>query len=223
MIYILQILAIILTIYIFWYLNLNILQVSKYNIYSTKLPKAFDGYKIVHLSDLHLKEFGKNNATLISKINKISPDIIVVTGDMVCKKNTDFSVVRNLMKILSKKYKIYYCLGNHELDERFKTFKKFKEELTNMGVVFLQDKYIEIKKDGDIIRMFGMDFREKIVFRNSRKMVVRNDCNVLNSIFISLDKKMYNILLAHDALDYDIYDEFGFDLVFCRSCTWWWS
>ena len=43
----------------------------------------FDGYKIVHLSDLYSKEFGKGQKNLVEKIEDAQPDLIVFTGDLV--------------------------------------------------------------------------------------------------------------------------------------------
>ena len=47
------------------YYGNNHIEVSRYDISSCKVPKAFNGYKIVQLSDLHSKTFGKDNRKLI--------------------------------------------------------------------------------------------------------------------------------------------------------------
>ena len=47
------------------------------------MPEEFEDFKIVQLSDLHNKEFGEGSKRLVKKINKIEPDIIVITGDML--------------------------------------------------------------------------------------------------------------------------------------------
>jgi predicted MPP superfamily phosphohydrolase len=74
------------------YLGNNIIQVSHYTVKSRKIPKAFNGFKILQLSDLHSKSFGKENCYLIKKINVQNPDIIVMTGDMVDTTDTDYGV-----------------------------------------------------------------------------------------------------------------------------------
>jgi predicted MPP superfamily phosphohydrolase len=50
---------------------------------SGKLPDSFNGLKVVHLSDLHSKLFGKDQSIIASKIRKIKPDLIVFTGDLI--------------------------------------------------------------------------------------------------------------------------------------------
>ncbi|MGL4372289.1 MAG: metallophosphoesterase, partial [Turicibacter sp.] len=63
--------------------QINHFVVTKYFYADKKIPNAFDGYKIVHLSDLHSKQFGRDNHRLIHKIKAIKPDVLIVTGDMV--------------------------------------------------------------------------------------------------------------------------------------------
>ena len=59
-------------------------EVEFYQVASSKLS---DGIRMIFLSDLHLREYGKNNKQLISEIENLDPDIIVLGGNMVnCKK-----------------------------------------------------------------------------------------------------------------------------------------
>lgn len=211
---ILLIIIIILVIYIIWYLNLNILQQTKHIIYSHKLPKAFDECKIVHLSDLHLKEFGKNNCRLIKKINNIKPDIIVITGDMVCKRNNNYSVLLNLLNKLKQNYPVYYSLGNHEIEQESKDLEKLKEQIKLLGVNLLSNEYIDISRKGENIRIYGMDFKLNMDFKNTDEILKPKYYLDMESTIGKLDKSKYNILLAHDPLNYELYDKFGFDLVF---------
>ena len=56
--------------------------VNKQDISFSNLPSNFNDYKILEIADLHSMKFGENNEKLISEIDKLSPDIIFVTGDM---------------------------------------------------------------------------------------------------------------------------------------------
>ncbi|MCH5348597.1 MAG: metallophosphoesterase, partial [Oscillospiraceae bacterium] len=86
-----------------FYRGMSCPEVSGYSISSPMLPKKFSGIRIVHLSDLHNKVFGKNNAPLLKLIAKEKPDIIAMTGDMISHKapNADkfFELVRQLSKL----------------------------------------------------------------------------------------------------------------------------
>lgn len=84
----------------------------EYEIVSSKLTRPC---RLVLLSDLHNKSFGKDNGKLIDKIDSISPDGILVAGDMLtATKGKDYTTALSLMKRLADKYKIYYGMGNHE-------------------------------------------------------------------------------------------------------------
>ena len=52
------------------YYGNNHIEVSKYDVSSSKIPKAFNGYKILQLSDLHSKSFGEDNRRLIEVLKK---------------------------------------------------------------------------------------------------------------------------------------------------------
>ena len=69
--------------------NINTLEIAQYTIKNKKIPKEFDGYNIVQISDLHSKSFGKNNIKLLQKIKSLNPDIIVITGDLVDGENNN--------------------------------------------------------------------------------------------------------------------------------------
>ena len=96
------------------YIDSNLLVVTNLNIKNKKIPESFNGYKILHLSDLHSKSFGIKNEILIKKIDELKPNLIVITGDMVNCNDTNFDNFFGLVKGIAGKYKIYYILGNHE-------------------------------------------------------------------------------------------------------------
>jgi len=89
--------------WVFLYFENNFITITKITVESHKLPDTFDGYKIVHLSDLHCKEFGKGQKNLVKKIKDAQPDLIVFTGDLFDSRHFDaevgFELVRQIAKI----------------------------------------------------------------------------------------------------------------------------
>lgn len=84
----------------------------EYEVVSEKIAESC---KFVILSDLHNKSYGKDNRRLIEKIEDISPDAILVAGDMLtATKGKSFENALSLMKKLSAVYPVYYGMGNHE-------------------------------------------------------------------------------------------------------------
>ncbi|SCP99629.1 metallophosphoesterase [Anaerobium acetethylicum] len=96
-----------------WYENHHLV-VSSYDYKSSKISGDLEGYRIVQISDLHNAEFGKNNKNLITKIAELSPDLIVVTGDLVDSNHMDIDVAVNFIEDISGICPIYYVMGNHE-------------------------------------------------------------------------------------------------------------
>ena len=76
------------------------------------LPEAFDGFRIVHLSDLHGHEYGENSGELLARVREQSPDLIVMTGDMVDREN-QMEMIPALAKGLAAIAPTYYVTGNH--------------------------------------------------------------------------------------------------------------
>ena len=65
--------------------------------YSVTVDKPVEDLRIVLLSDLHLHEYGEDNADLVRKIQNLAPDLIAVAGDMNIDTDTDYHVVLDLM------------------------------------------------------------------------------------------------------------------------------
>ena len=119
---------------VFVWLNNGLLTVSRYNADIG----AGSGLKIVQLSDLHGKSFGKGNLRLIKKVKSQNPDIIVVTGDIVHDykpkgKTTALRLVSSLREIAP----VLYIAGNHEM--RNKGYRFFRKDLAEAGAVILDD------------------------------------------------------------------------------------
>ena len=75
-------LIIIALISIYLYFENNAIQITNIDVKSPTVPDSFNDFTIVHISDLHNKDFGKGQNNIIDKIREANPDIIVVTGDI---------------------------------------------------------------------------------------------------------------------------------------------
>ncbi len=99
----------------------SILSLETYRFYSKKLTKP---YRFVFLSDLHEVQFGADNERLLSEIDRLQPDFVLIGGDMIrCHKlrpwnrrrHTDsVEVSCRFLEQLKKRYIVYYAVGNHE-------------------------------------------------------------------------------------------------------------
>ena len=143
---------IILGIGIYYKAMENTFGVTFYDINSDKI---YENIRIINLSDLHLKEFGKNNERLVKKIKELSPDMITISGDMINYDNNDFSVAENLCKELVKIAPTYYAIGNHEYYQLLFNDNNIIPDLERIGVKVLHDKYETIKVKNTKIDICG--------------------------------------------------------------------
>ena len=72
-----------------------------YTVESKRIPREFDGYRIVQLSDLHGVVFGRENKRLIRGINEAKPELVVMTGDMVEHGEVSIAAMEKLCGRLS--------------------------------------------------------------------------------------------------------------------------
>lgn len=89
------------------------LEVDFYHLYSPKVEGG-ETLRLIVLSDLHNREFGKGNYELVEKIKSLEPDIILMAGDMVNQYDADISVAVSLCEQLLTVAPVYFGLGNHE-------------------------------------------------------------------------------------------------------------
>ena len=198
------------------YIDNTLIEVSKYKIKSEKIPKEFNKFKIVHLSDFHSYGLGKDNFKLIKKINYEDPNIIVMTGDMVSKYDKNFEKFLNLAEALSKKYEIYYIVGNHEVRLKKDDLNFIIQKLNKFGIKILSNKKITIMRKKDLINIYGIDIPlsyYKIINKPS------NVEEVINSVLNKCNEKEYNILLAHNPLYFEEYAKQNVDYIIW-SCSW---
>ena len=63
---------------------------TEYEIGSPRVPEAFDGFRIVQVSDLQSEYFGLSQSSLLRAVRNGDPDIIVITGDLIDRNHTDY-------------------------------------------------------------------------------------------------------------------------------------
>ncbi|MGM0884219.1 MAG: metallophosphoesterase [Bacillota bacterium] len=145
----------VIAIVAFSYYQNNALSVTKFRISSDKLPDGFDSYRIVHLTDIHSKSFGKNQSNLVRKVKKLKPDLIAVTGDLVDRRkyNAEASII--LMREMTKLAPVYYVTGNHECC--WSKFEPLGKRLNELGVHVMRNKSEFIKLGYGEIRIAGVD------------------------------------------------------------------
>jgi predicted MPP superfamily phosphohydrolase len=92
----------------------NRIIVKEQIVYIDNLPQEFENFKILQITDLHGKYFGKDQSLLIGQVNSIKYDMIAFTGDMAAKSATDFTAFIELLKGINNKEYMFYVNGNDD-------------------------------------------------------------------------------------------------------------
>jgi predicted MPP superfamily phosphohydrolase len=94
----------------------NSLSLERVEIFLDRLPKALDGFKIIHLSDTHHSPFTslEHIRRAISVANRLRPDMFVLTGDYVSHESEYIAPVAAELGRLKAEFGVHACLGNHD-------------------------------------------------------------------------------------------------------------
>jgi predicted MPP superfamily phosphohydrolase len=145
------------------YLGNNWLSVSQYEIRVRRLPPALDGLRIVQLSDLHGKRFGRGNRSLAAAVRRAQPDLIICSGDMIGPAGDD-GALRELLTALNGQYPVYYSLGNHEQILRSSAthradYEQMLTTLKELGVGVLDNERARFTKGDASLAIAGFTSR----------------------------------------------------------------
>jgi len=177
----------------------NCIEITNYSVHDKALPKGFDGYRVVFLSDLHCKVLGENESKLIRAVYSCDPDIVVFTGDMIDGDHTDISSVRNLFAGLAGKYPMFAVSGNHEKDYPL-NYRKLLEYYEEYGVNNLDNESRMLSLNGSHIGIYGLPYQNSYyIYKTSYPP--------------DLSANDFNILLYHDATVFSPISSYGYNLV----------
>lgn len=181
------------------------IQVTNLSYRSDQLPEAFDGFKILQISDLHNHRFGPKQARLIQQIEEIAPDLIVVTGDLIDRRRYTLDPIQELLAN-APDLPTYYVSGNHEIWSG--NYQEVKTLIETKGWHVLDNQTTIISRKNDSIQLLGlMDPASR-----NQGDIQANITKNLNAMPIEGDT--FSILLSHRPNPFEIYANYPIDLVF---------
>ena len=189
--------------------NYNV-RATEYTVEAATLPKSFDNFKIVQISDLHNTEFGKDNEKLLKIIKEQNPDVVVVTGDTIDGFFTNIQIPIKLFEEVLEICDVYLVVGNHEIRSDSTLYFDFLDTLTEMGVVVLKDESAYIEKNGEKIQVIGLNDASnyKAVYGDTYKETLTEAINTLD------EEDTFTVLLSHHPELFKEYAKTDVDLVF---------
>ncbi len=132
------------------------------------LPKAFDGFKIIQLSDIHAGSFTRTEPVekVVAQINALNPDLILFTGDLVNNVATEMDPYIDIFGQLKAKHGVFSITGNHDYgdyvqwdtpEEKAANFEAFKAVHQKMGWNLLLNENRTIEQGGETITLLGIE------------------------------------------------------------------
>lgn len=194
----------------------HFLQTSRYLVQSQKIPTAFDGFRIVHLSDLHGCTFGHENSRLIRRVAQESPEAVMLTGDLADRQMEHYEKLFQLVKALCAECPVYFVEGNHEEDLSSQKRHLLMDGLGSYGVHLLENRSEELQCSGEKIRISG--FRVPLRYyrvSGHGKARPKLEAETVSKALGACSPQKYTILLAHNPLSFEAYAAWGADLTLC--------
>jgi predicted MPP superfamily phosphohydrolase len=163
------------------------------------LPEAFDGYRIAQISDLHCGPFasGRRVARWVDATNRLEPDLVAVTGDLIASGSAFVDVVANALGGLRARDGAFAAMGNHDY---FGDGEAMVTALEAAGLIVLRNRGVEVRRGSGAIYLAGVD----------DTWTKRHD---LERALAARPAGMPAVLLAHDPVLFPAAAEHGVDLV----------
>lgn len=171
------------------------------------LPDAFDGLRIVQLSDLHLAGFYNQPAHvsgIVEKVNSLEPDMILFTGDMVHNFAEELDPFIEILNVLQAPLGKFAVLGNHDYGRYFSwesaeeeeaNLEGVKEQVRNAGFDLLLNEHRTVSRNGGSLEIVGVENWGKPPFPREGD---------LQKALAGTDPGLVKILLSHDPSHWDL-------------------
>jgi uncharacterized protein len=183
-------------------------EVVRQRVRLARLPKAFEGFRIAQLSDIHLGPFTTANyiRRCVAITNGLKPDLIALTGDYVCWDPDAQGEVVRVLAGLRAPHGIFGCMGNHEADVGI------EESITRLfaaqGIRMLRQESVPIRLGGEMLNLIGIDNGSDVA--PDAEQQVEGDRR-LRQLKVLVMPNTVNILLIHYPQSFD-QPELGIDL-----------
>jgi len=184
-------------------------------ISSRKLPAAFDGLRIVQLSDAHLGSFVRDYEPIkrmVDMVNELNPDLILFTGDMVNEHAQEAEGWEPVFAALKAKHGKYSVFGNHDYahygpwnkEEQADSVSRLKKVHAAMGFRLLEDEHVRLNIGGEFITLVGV--------HNWGKGF--GEIGDLKKAMVGVDQDGFKVLLSHDPthFEYQVQGKTNIDL-----------
>lgn len=174
--------------------------------YTIDSPKVETSFKIALITDLHGNWYGREQSTLIDAIDREDPDVVLLGGDIFDDK-ISYEESEDTIAILSEKYKCYYVTGNHEYWSM--DAGNIISLVKSYGITVLEGDVDTIDINGQLVNICGVDDPDGFIYMDDGETIKEQ----IKAVDEQVNRDYYTILLSHRPEYYDLYSQYGFDLV----------
>ena len=193
------IIFVVILLFIFLYLQNNLIDETKY---CYKSEYVNDSFVAVQLSDMHSKPFKK----VLKKLNNIKPDVIFITGDYINDHGKNKDKMLEYGKELLKIAPVYYITGNHE--RRLDYFDCLMNQLQDIGFNVLLNKKAVANIKGNPVAILGLDENQASFEAYKERKKGTFKYKDMSSYFESLNEnKCLKIVLSHFPENFELVKE----------------
>lgn len=183
-------------------------EVSEVEYEDGRLPRSFDGYSIVHISDFHLEGFEDNPAyidTMVQAINRLQPDLICFTGDLVSFSHHGAERFKENLSQMKARDGVVAILGNHDYAVYERSLDSLQREVdrqqlidlqrNELGWILLLNENLILHHGTDSIAILGCENQACGMHQRVRR----------GSLATTMQgtEHMFQLLLAHDPSQWD--------------------
>lgn len=163
--------------------------------------KVVEPIKVAVVADLHSSNYGEKQKALMMAIKEVSPDVIVLIGDIVDDVLPRDKAIE-FFEGIADKYPCYYVSGNHEYWSG--DIEGIKSLISSYGIIVLEGERQMIEVNGQKINLSGIDDPEI----GEEKWL-----HQLMTVDRQIEEEIFSVLLTHRPERIEQYNLTGFDLV----------
>jgi predicted MPP superfamily phosphohydrolase len=142
--------------------------IKEVTFYSPNLPETFEGFRIVQISDLHLKYWNDTIpiVKMVNMVNDLNPDLIAVTGDLVHIEASETTDFEETLSRLNAPYGVFFIMGNHDygnyrrwnsIMEQAENLLDLQNSIKNMGWISLDNDHVFLSNGKELIALIGVE------------------------------------------------------------------
>ena len=181
--------------------------IEQIELTSERLPKEFDGYKVTHITDLHIGSMvnpQKELALIAELCNNLQSDAVMFTGDLINIRQEEITPdLEDILRSFKARDGVFSVMGNHDIGICIKdsithipevNAQQLIDKERRCGWQVLNDKTAYIRRGVDSIAVTGISFKKEL--HEERHSAKIPDTDIMKA-YKNVPTELFNITLAH--------------------------